>query len=155
MHRPDSARTAQKRPSAQEGLLRGWLRRRVGGFAWGGLPLESLFLRHKPFHFLARIGDDLDALLNQLLQPFFIFRARFLKLFAQTIEIFLLGVDIAFFPGDHSIRILERLGVGQQRSRRRTYWLGGRGLLRVRSLLGGSFVLCLFFFEVHIGRRVQ
>src|SRR3989442_8212391 len=38
--------------------------------------------------------------------------------FAQTIEIFLLGVDIAFFPGDHSIRILDRLGVGQQRSRR-------------------------------------
>ena len=139
----------------QEGLLRGRLRRRIGGFPCSGLLLESPSLRHKPFHFLARIGDDLDALLNQLLQPFFIFRARFLKLFAQTIEIFLLGVDISFFPGDHSIRILDRLGVGQQRSRRRTYWLGGRGLLRVRSLLGGSFVLCLFFFEVNIGRRVQ
>src|SRR2546425_13263008 len=59
MHRPDSARTAQKRQSAQEGLLRGWLRRRVGGFAWGGVPLEPRFLRRKPFHFLVLIGGSL------------------------------------------------------------------------------------------------
>src|SRR6266850_303755 len=125
-------------------LVGRWLGRGVIAVC-GSLLLQFLFLLHKRFHFTARIGKDLYALLEHLSQTLFVFLGRFIDLLFQAFHIFSLGVDIPFFPGDHLVRIVDRFRVRQRRS------CNVRSRLHSRRLLGVGRSIGLAILRVHVG----